>query len=92
MKNSSSLWLGKQGNDNLQRIYGITFPSKKELDEHVHLLEEAAKRDHRNIGKAQDLFDMHPLSPGCSFMYPKGTHIYNKLTDLIRNQYRVRGF
>jgi len=62
------------------------------MDEHVHLLEEAAKRDHRTIGKNQDLFDMHPLSPGCGFMYPKGTHIYNKLSELIKDQYRVRGF
>jgi len=51
MKNSASLWLGKQGNDQLQRIYGVTFPSKKEMDEHIHLIEEAAKRDHRTIGK-----------------------------------------
>jgi threonyl-tRNA synthetase len=52
MKNSSAYWLGKAGNDSLQRIYGVSFPSKKEMDEHVHLLEEAAKRDHRTIGKA----------------------------------------
>jgi threonyl-tRNA synthetase len=55
------------------------------MDEHIHLLEEAAKRDHRTIGKAQDLFDMHPLSPGCAFMYPKGAYIYNSLMNLIRN-------
>lgn len=92
MKNSSAYWLGKAGNDSLQRIYGVSFPSKKEMDEHVHLLEEAAKRDHRTIGKAQDLFDMHPLSPGCGFMYPKGTQIYNKLMNLIRDEYRFRGY
>jgi threonyl-tRNA synthetase len=50
------------------------------MDEHIHLLEEAAKRDHRTIGRQQDLFDMNALSPGCGFMYPKGTVIYNKLT------------
>ena len=77
MKNSSAYWLGKAGNDSLQRVYGVTFPSKKEMDEYVHLIEEAAKRDHRTIGRAQDLFDMNPLSPGCGFMYPKGTQIYN---------------
>ena len=49
-KNSSAYWLGKATNDSLQRIYGITFPSKKELDEYIHFQEEAAKRDHRNIG------------------------------------------
>mmetsp|Transcript_538 Transcript_538/g.1046 ORF Transcript_538/g.1046 Transcript_538/m.1046 type:complete len:298 (-) Transcript_538:1310-2203(-) len=84
MKNSSAYWLGKAGNDSLQRVYGITFPSKKEMDEYIHLMEEAAKRDHRNIGTHQDLFHMHPLSPGCAFMFPKGALIYNKLVDMIR--------
>lgn len=51
MNNSSAYWLGKAGNDSLQRIYGVSFPSKKELDEHVKILEERAKRDHRNIGR-----------------------------------------
>ena len=51
MKNSSAYWLGKATNDSLQRIYGITFPSKKQLTEHIKLLEDAAKRDHRIIGK-----------------------------------------
>ena len=56
------------------------------------MMEEAAKRDHRIIGREQGLFDMHPLSPGCAFFYPKGTVIYNGLTNLIREQYRVRGY
>lgn len=51
MKNSSAYWLGKAENDSLQRIYGVTFPTKKELDEYIHFIEEAAKRDHRIIGK-----------------------------------------
>lgn len=59
MKNSSAYWLGKATNDSLQRIYGVTFPSKKELDEYITLIEEAAKRDHRIIGKQQHLFSHH---------------------------------
>ena len=51
MKNSSAYWLGQAGNDSLQRVYGITFPSKKEMDEYITLMEEAAKRDHRTIGR-----------------------------------------
>jgi threonyl-tRNA synthetase len=51
LKNSSSYWLGKATNDSLQRIYGVTFPNKKELDDYITLIEEAAKRDHRIIGK-----------------------------------------
>lgn len=91
-KNSSAYWLSKADNDSLQRVYGITFPSKKELDEWVHIQEEAARRDHRTIGRQQDLFDMHQLSPGCGFMYPKGTWIYNNLVGMIKEQYRVRGY
>ena len=59
MKNSSAYWLGQATNDSLQRIYGVTFPSKKELDDHLHLLEELEKRDHRTIGKHQQLFNIH---------------------------------
>jgi threonyl-tRNA synthetase len=92
MKNSSAYWLGNAENDSLQRVYGVTFPTKAEMDEYIKLREEAAKRDHRTIGKAQGLFDSHQLSPGCAFMYPRGTYIYNGLMDLIREQYRVRGF
>jgi threonyl-tRNA synthetase len=55
------------------------------LDEHITLLEEAAKRDHRNIGLQQDLFHVNPLSPGSAFMFPKGQVLYNKLTELIKN-------
>jgi threonyl-tRNA synthetase len=84
LKNSSSNWLSNTKNDSLQRIYGVSFPSKKELDEHIHLLEEAKKRDHRTIGRAQGLFDMNELSPGCAFQYPMGTIIYNKLVDMIK--------
>jgi threonyl-tRNA synthetase len=51
MKNSSAYWLGNAKNDSLQRIYGVTFPSKKELDEHVKFIEQAAKNDHRLIGQ-----------------------------------------
>ena len=92
MKNSSANWLGKVDNDSLQRVYGITFPDKKLMKEHITRIEEAAKRDHRRVGKAQRLFDHHEWAPGCAFMYPDGTFIYNKLVDMIREQYRVRGF
>lgn len=84
MKNSAALWLGKQGNDSLQRVYAVSYPSQKELDEYIHLKEEADKRDHRIIGKDQKLYDMHELSPGCGFFYYHGTLVYNKLCDIIR--------
>jgi threonyl-tRNA synthetase len=91
-KNSSSLWLGKQGNDNLQRVYGIAFPDKKEMAEWKHFQEEAAKRDHRKIGLEQELFFFDELSPGSCFFLPHGGRLYNKLQGLIREQYWLRNY
>lgn len=76
----------------MQRIYGISFPEKKQLDEHKKLLEEAAKRDHRKIGKEQELFFFHELSPGSCFFLPHGTRIYNTLIEFIRAEYWKRGY
>ena len=92
MKNSSAYWLGQAGNDSLQRVYAVSFPSKKELDEYVEFKKQAELRDHRRVGREQKLFDFHELSPGSAFQYPHGTVLYNKLINLIKNQYRVRGY
>ena len=91
-KNSSCYWLANNKNDTLQRIYGISFRSEKELKEYVKLLEEIEKRDHRNVGKAQDLFMHHDLSPGSTFFYKHGASIYNRLVQFIRDEYVVRNF
>lgn len=92
MKNSSSHWLSKTDNDSLQRIYGISFPQQKELTEYLEFKKQAEERDHRNVGRAQKLFDMHELSPGSAFMYPHGAILYNKLVTMIRDQFRFRGY
>jgi len=91
-KNSSAYWQGKAENDTLQRIYGISFPDKKLLKEWEDFQREAAARDHRVIGKAQELFFFHPLSPGAAFFLPHGARVYNKLVEFIRSEYRKRGF
>ncbi len=91
-KNSSCYWLANNKNDTLQRIYGVSFKSKKELDEYVKLQEDIEKRDHRNVGRHQDLFMHHDLSPGSTFFYKHGASIYNKLVDFIRREYVVRNF
>ncbi|CAF0941858.1 unnamed protein product [Didymodactylos carnosus] len=91
-KNSSSYWEGDNTRETLQRVYGISFPDVKQLKEWKHLQEEAEKRNHRKIGVEQDLFFFHSLSPGSCFFYPKGAHIYNKLIELIRGEYRKRGY
>ncbi|KAF2070642.1 hypothetical protein CYY_008036 [Polysphondylium violaceum] len=92
IKNSSAYWMGKAENDQLQRIYGIAFPDKKQMEEYEKFMKEAALRDHRNVGKAQELFFFHPYSPGCAFMLPHGSRIYNKLVEFIRDEYQRRGF
>lgn len=91
-KNSSSYWQGKAENDSLQRLYGISFPENKQMKEWEDLQAIIAERDHRVIGKNQELFFFHPLSPGSCFFLPHGARIYNKLMELIRNEYRNRGF
>lgn len=74
-------------------MYGIAFPSDKLMKEWKQFQEEAAKRDHRNVGKQQELFFFHPtFSPGSCFWYPAGVRIFNKLTDMVRGEYRLRGF
>lgn len=92
MKNSASYFLGDAKNDSLQRIYGVSFPDKKALDEHRHMLEEAAKRDHRKIGQEQELFFFHEKSPGSCFFLPHGMIIFNALQAFLRNEYWVRGY
>ncbi|KAF8752003.1 Threonyl-tRNA synthetase [Rhizoctonia solani] len=91
-KNSSSYFLGDAANDSLQRIYGISFPDTKQLTEYKAFLAEAAKRDHRRIGKDQELFFFHELSPGSCFFLPHGARIYNTLIEFIREEYRKRGY
>jgi threonyl-tRNA synthetase len=71
-------------NDTLQRLYGISFPDSKQLTEYKKFIEEAEKRDHRRIGKQQDLFFFHELSPGSAFFLPMGQRIYNTLMQFIR--------
>jgi len=91
-KHSSAYWEGNSEAETLQRVYGISFPDTKQLKEWKVFQEEAAKRDHRKLGKEQDLFFFHELSPGSCFFQPKGAHIYNKLVDFIKEEYWKRGF
>jgi len=91
-KHSSAYWEGKADAESLQRVYGISFPDTKQLKEWKAFQEEAAKRDHRKLGREQDLFFFHELSPGSCFFQPKGAHIYNKLVEFIKEGYWKRGF
>ncbi|KAG8822899.1 threonyl-tRNA synthetase, partial [Serendipita sp. 399] len=71
-KHSSSYWLGDAANDSLQRVYGISFPDNKQMEEYKTFLTEAAKRDHRKIGKDQELWFFDEISPGSCFFLPNG--------------------
>lgn len=84
---AGAYWRGNEKNPQLQRIYGTAFGSKAELDEYLHLLEEAKKRDHRKLGKELDLFSFHPEAPASPFFHPKGTVVYNRLVQYIRDLY-----
>uniref|UniRef100_A0A8C7MHR1 threonine--tRNA ligase n=1 Tax=Oncorhynchus kisutch TaxID=8019 RepID=A0A8C7MHR1_ONCKI len=91
-KNSSTYWEGRSDMETLQRIYGISFPDSKMLKEWERFQEEARNRDHRKIGKEQELFFFHDLSPGSCFFLPRGAYLYNTLTDFIREEYCRRDF
>lgn len=92
MKNSSSYFLGDANNDSLQRIYGVSFPDKKQMAAHKKFLEEAAKRDHRLIGKQQELFYFEECSPGSAMWLPHGMRINNAIMEYIREEYWKRGY
>ncbi|MEQ2159299.1 Threonine--tRNA ligase 1, cytoplasmic, partial [Goodea atripinnis] len=91
-KNSSTYWDGRSDMETLHRIYGISFPDSKMLKEWERFQEEAKNRDHRKIGKDQELFFFHDLSPGSCFFMPRGAYVYNTLTEFIRDEYWRRGF
>uniref|UniRef100_A0A2I3S7V4 threonine--tRNA ligase n=1 Tax=Pan troglodytes TaxID=9598 RepID=A0A2I3S7V4_PANTR len=91
-KNSSTYWEGNSEMETLQRIYGISFPDNKMMRDWEKFQEEAKNRDHRKIGKEQELFFFHDLSPGSCFFLPRGAFIYNTLTDFIREEYHKRDF
>ncbi|CXI42996.1 threonine--tRNA ligase, putative [Plasmodium berghei] len=93
LKNSSAYWLGNKNNDSLQRVYGISFQKKTELTDYIKFIEEAKKRDHRNVGKNLNLFFFEKeTSPGSGFWFAHGAKIYNKLIEFMRKEYRIRKY
>jgi threonyl-tRNA synthetase len=90
---AGAYWLGDEKNAQLQRIYGTSFYSKKELDQWVHQQEEAKKRDHRVLGKQLDLFSIQDVAgPGLIFWHPKGGIIRKEMEDWLRDEYLKRGY
>ena len=90
---AGAYWLGDEKNPQLQRIYGTSFYSKKDLDAYLNSIEEAKKRDHRVLGKQLDLFSIQELAgPGLIFWHPKGGIIRREMEDWMRDQYIKRGY
>jgi threonyl-tRNA synthetase len=90
---AGAYWLGDEKNPQLQRIYGTSFFSKKDLDAYLNSLEEAKKRDHRTLGKQLDLFSIQELAgPGLIFWHPKGGIIRKQMEDWMREEYLKRGY
>lgn len=84
---AGAYWKGDSKNKMLQRIYAVSFTTKKQLEDHLHFLEEAKKRDHRKLGKELDLFLFDTIAPGSPFFMPKGTMVYNELVNFMRRLY-----
>ncbi len=83
LKTSGAYWKGDSTREMLTRVYGITFPDKKQLKEYLHFLEEAKKRDHKILGPKLDLFSLKDDAPGMPFIHPKGMIIWKRLVNFI---------
>ncbi len=92
MKVSGAYWRADQTKAQLQRIYGTAFFDKKSLKKHLHLIEEAQKRDHRKLGTALDLFSFHDYAPGMPFFHARGMDIWNALLAYWRKEHREAGY
>ena len=89
---AGAYWRGSEKNKMLQRVYGTSYPKKAELEEYLHMMEEAKKRDHRKLGKELGLFMMREEGPGFPFFLPKGMVLKNTLLDYWRELHKKAGY
>jgi len=90
---AGAYWRGDEKRPMLQRIYGAAFPSRQELDNYIHFLEEVERRDHRRLGQELDLYSMHELGgPGLVYWHPKGALIRETIESFWRQEHRKRGY
>ena len=92
MKVAGAYWRGDHRNEMLQRIYGTAWATKDELQQHLHMLEEAEKRDHRKLGRELDLFHIDEHAPGLVFWHPKGWAVWQQVEQYMRAVYRDHGY
>jgi threonyl-tRNA synthetase len=89
---AGAYWRGSEKNKMLTRIYGTIFPSQKELDEYLHMIEEAEKRNHKKIGRELGLFMFHETAPGMAYWLPKGVILYNELVNFWRKEHQKENY
>ena len=92
MKLAGAYWRGDSKNEMLQRIYGTAWAKKEDLDQYLHMLEEAEKRDHRKLGTALDLFHLQDEAPGLVFWHPKGWTLWQQVEQYMRHVYQDNGY
>lgn len=92
MKLAGAYWRGDAKNEMLQRVYGTAWAKKEDLENYLHMLEEAEKRDHRKLGKLLDLFHMQEEAPGLVFWHPKGWTIWQQVEQYMRRVYQESGY
>ena len=92
MKLAGAYWRGDSKNEMLQRIYGTAWGKKEDLDQHLHMLEEAEKRDHRKLGVSLDLFHLQEEAPGMVFWHPKGWALWQQVEQYMRRVYVDNGY
>ena len=92
MKLAGAYWRGDSNNEMLQRVYGTAWENKKDLEDYLYRLEEAEKRDHRKIGKVQDLFHTQEEAPGMVFWHPKGWTLYQLIVKYMSQVYKDNGY
>ena len=89
---SGAYWRGDERNKMLQRIYGTSWATQKDLNAYLQRVEEAKRRDHRKLGQSLDLFSFHPLAPASPFFHPKGAVVYRELVEYLRSLYIRYGY
>jgi threonyl-tRNA synthetase len=92
MKLAGAYWRGDSKNEMLQRIYGTAWAKKDDLDQYLHRIEEAEKRDHRRLGRALDLFHLQDEAPGMVFWHPKGWSLWQQVEQYMRRVYQDNGY
>jgi threonyl-tRNA synthetase len=92
MKVAGAYWRGDSRNEMLQRVYGTAWAKKEDLDQYLHMLEEAEKRDHRKLGKQLDLFHLQDEAPGMVFWHPKGWSLWQSIEQFMRKELTAAGY